>query len=185
MYDLPWMNAQAKALLAKAEQHFLSKEADFEYRGVRFDLEGPHIRFDFSGPGVWIELSPSAQFYPNQAQHQIAHEVIHLLAPNRSPPTIMLEEGLAVWFSVHGPDFVHDTYKAEVFAHLSSDEKAKNYRDALALYNELSSIDPEAIKNLRAREPKLHALSPNLIREVLPHVDADLAERLCERRKMR
>jgi hypothetical protein len=182
---ITFFNQSAVALLAKAQRLFLGRDESDPFLGVRFDPEGPHLRFEPYGPGVWIELSPSTAFHPNQALHQIAHEVIHLLAPNRCPPTIMLEEGLAVWFSIFGPDFPDPGYKLLAMEHLYAENGPTNYRDALDLYNELLAVNLNAIVEFRTCYPNLASLTPKLICEVIPAIDAGLASRLCERRKMR
>jgi hypothetical protein len=178
-------NKSAKALLLKAEQLFSKREEAEPFLGVRLHPDGPHLRFEFAGPGVWVELSPSTLQNSDQALHQIAHEAIHLLAPTRSPTTIMLEEGLAVWFSLHGPEFSDTRYQLAAITHIYAIGGPVNYRDALDLYNELLAVDRNAITTLRARESRLWSLTPNLIQEILPAIDANLASRLCERRQMR
>jgi hypothetical protein len=155
------------------------------FLGVRLDPGGPHLRFELVGPGVWIELSPSTLQYPDQALHQIAHEVIHLLAPERNPPAIMLEEGLAVWFSVFGPEFMSADYRQLAIDHVYGIDGSTNYRDALDLYKEALAVDPDVIVKLRTREPRLRLLKPDLIQEILPAIDPCLASRFCERRQMR
>jgi hypothetical protein len=185
-YQLDRYYESAKVLLLKAEQLFLEREATEPFLGVRVDPKGPHLRFEPEGrPGVWVELSPSTLQYPDQALHQIAHEVIHLLAPTRCPPTIMLEEGLAVWFSLHGPAFSDARYKLEAITHIYAVGGPINYRDALDLYNELLAVDQNAVVALRGREPRLWSLKPSLIQETLRPIDPNLATRLCERREMR
>jgi hypothetical protein len=180
--QLAQFTQSANALLTKAQELFLKRDESDPFLGVRLDPEGPHLRFEPSGPGVWIELSPSTVQYPNQALHQIAHEVIHLLAPCREPPTVMLEEGLAVWFSIYGPEFPSADYRQLAIDDLYRIDGPVNYRDALELYKK---ADPDAIVKLRTREPRLHLLNPNLIQEVLPGTDPSLASRWCERRAMR
>jgi hypothetical protein len=178
-------NQYANALLSKAEHLFLKRDETFRFLGVRLDPEGPHLRFESNGLGVWIELSPSAKDDPDRALYQIAHEVIHLLAPNRAPPTIMLEEGLAVWFSIYGPDFPHPKYKLTAIRHLYAPNGPANYRDALDVYNELCAVNLDAVVALRTYELRLSSLTPNIIQKILPRIDANLACRLCERRQMR
>jgi hypothetical protein len=134
---------------------------------------------------IWIELSPSTMTYPDQALHQLAHEVIHLLAPDRSPPAVMLEEGLAVHFSVYAPSFISPTYRRNVLEYLVTSPEARNYLDALCVYNELVAIEPNAIVVLRQKEPKFHAMDPSFIMCMIPRVRQELAARLCERRQTR
>jgi hypothetical protein len=166
-------------LLAEAERLYGPRDATYRFAGVRFDPEGPHLRFSPTWDEVWIELSHSTMTYPDQALHQLAHEVIHLLAPNRSPPTVMLEEGLAVHFSVYAPTFISPTYRRDALKHLITT------LEALCVYNELVAIEPNAIVVLRQKEPKFHAMDPSFIMSMIPQVREELAERLCERRQMR
>jgi hypothetical protein len=176
---------QALRLLAEAERLYGPRDATYRFAGVTFDPKGPHLRFSPTWDEVWIELSPSTMTYPDQALFQLAHEVIHLLAPNRSPPAVMLEEGLAVHFSVYAPTFISPTYRRDTLKHLITTPEAQNYLDALCLYNELVAIEPNAIVVLRQKEPKFHAMDPPFIMSMIPQVREELAERLCERRQMR
>jgi hypothetical protein len=172
-------------LLAEAERLYGPRDATYRFAGVRFDPEGPRLRFSATWDEIWIELSPSTMIYQDQALHQLAHEVIHLLAPNRSPSTVMLEEGLAVHFSVYAPTFISPTYRRDALKYFITTPEARNYLDALCVYNELVAIEPNAIVVLRQKEPKFHAMDPSFIMSMIPQVREELAERLCERRQMR
>jgi hypothetical protein len=77
---------QALVLLAEAERLYGPRDATYRFAGVRFDPKGPRIQFSPTCDEIWIELSPSTNTYPDQALHQLAHEVSHLLAPHRSSP---------------------------------------------------------------------------------------------------
>jgi hypothetical protein len=172
---------QALVLLAEAERLYGPRDATYRFAGVRFDPEGPRIQFSPTCDEIWIELSPSTNTYPDQALHQLAHEVIHLLAPHRSPPAVMLEEGLAVHFSVYAPTFISPTYRRDALEYLITTPEARNYLDA----HELVAIEPNAIVVLRQKEPKFHAMDPSFIMSMIPRVREELAARLCERRQMR
>jgi hypothetical protein len=172
-------------LLAEAERLYGPRDATYRFAGVHPDRKGPRLRFSPTWDEVWIELSPSTMTYPDQALHQLAHEVIHLLTPDRSPPAVMLEEGLAVHFSVYAPTFISQTYRRDALKHLITAPEARNYLDALNVYNELVAVEPNAIVVLRQREPKFHAMDPSFIMSMIPRVREELAERLCERRQMR
>jgi hypothetical protein len=97
----------------------------------------------------------------------------------------MLEEGLAVHFSVYAPTFFTPTYRLDTLKHLSTSSEARNYLDALSVHNELVAIEPNAIVVLRQKEPKFHAMDPSFIMSMIPRVRQELAARLCERRQMR
>jgi hypothetical protein len=97
----------------------------------------------------------------------------------------MIEEGAAVWFSLNVPNFTSCAYKQMAKHHVETAPEAANYRDALKFYHELVAIEPEAIKILRAIDPRLDNLTPGAIQQFIPGVSQDLAGRLCQRRQMR
>jgi hypothetical protein len=183
--DIQWLDDQANILLAKAEALYSPRDKNYRWNGVRIHPNGPNIRFDRKFEAVTIELSPSTMQFPDQAKHQIAHEVIHLLAPDRNPPAIMLEEGLAVHFSIYGPDFQCPEYRSSAHNYFRTDMKAKNFREALNLFEELVEFVPEAIKRIFSVERNLFALTPSRVMSILPELELPLAHRLCERRQMR
>jgi hypothetical protein len=167
---VPERREQALRLLAEAERLYGPRDATYRFAGVRFDPKGPHLWFSPTWDETWIELSLSTMTYPDQALHQLAHEVIHLLAPARSPPAVMLEEGLAVYFSVYAPTFISPTYRRDALKYLITTPEARNYLDALCVYNELVAIEPNAIVVLRQKEPKFHAMDPSFIMSLIPQV---------------
>ena len=179
-----WLH-KANLLLAEAERRYFGRDLNYEFIGVHLDANGPNIRFTPDYSGISIELSPSAMQYPDQALHQIAHEVIHLLAPVRNPPANLLEEGLAVHFSIYGPEYSDPHYRNDARKWIETRDDAKNFRDALHYFEELTGIEPDAISKLRAIEKDFFSMDANLIRSVNPLVSEDLAKRLCERRQMR
>ena len=169
-------------LLTKAESLFGRRDLAFEFAGVAFSPQGPQIRFSPCGTRICLELSSAALPHPQQLRYQGAHEVIHILAPSNSAP--MLEEGLAVWFAINGPNY-GDNYPDLALNHLQTEPSAKNYADALALYNDVELIERNCIARLREREPSFVKMTPDFIRSVLPARDEQLAKRCCERRSMR
>lgn len=176
-----WVTWETRDLLAKAESLFGPRDKNFEFLGISFDPTGPRIRFSPCETKVCVELS-SAAIIPDNIRYQAAHEVIHLLAPTTTAP--MLEEGLAVWFSLNGPPLA-PAYKDLAFAHLKSAQEEKNYLDAFNVYSELKSLDGDCVAKLRAEEPCFAKMTPSLIRYVLPSTPEDLAKRCCEFRVMR
>ena len=178
-----WVTWEMRDLLTKAENLFGPRDPAFEYAGVAFSSEGPQTRFSPCETRICVELSSAALLYPDQLRYQGAHEVIHILAPSK-PPAPMLEEGLAVWFAINGPNYGND-YPTAALSHLRTDPLAKNYADALALYNEVELLEKNCVARLRKREPSFVKMTPDLIRCALPAIDEQLANRCCERRKMR
>lgn len=166
-------------MLNRAETMFGKRASGWTFEGVELDANGPHLWFpDPLKQCVSIQLGQSVVEYPNQALYQLSHEVVHLLAPNREPPTIMIEEGLAVKFSLEVPSYA-DGYVSDTMAAMN-----QNYRDALTLANEVLAIVPDAVPRLRELEPYFHEWTPDFISQKIPEL-ADFADRMCERRQMR
>jgi hypothetical protein len=178
-----WVTWEMRDLLTKAENLFGPRDPVFEFAGVAFSSEGPQTRFSPCETRVCVELSSAALPYPNQLRYQGAHEVIHILAPSK-PPAPMLEEGLAVWFAINGPNY-GNSYPSIAISHLQTEPSAKNYADAFALYNEVELLEKHCVARLRKREPSFVKMTPDLIRSVSPNINEKLANRCCERRKMR
>jgi hypothetical protein len=176
---------RANSLLGEAEHKYLGRDQNYQFLGITYHQDGPHIRFTPDYRGMHIVLFPSTKQYPDQALHQVAHEVIHLLAPDRHPPAIMLEEGLATHFSIHAPQFQVPSYREEAPRHIMLEPSAKNFRDALYWFEQLTAIEPNAIVILRSAERNFYSMTPQLIQREIPKVSREFADRLCERRQMR
>lgn len=109
-----------------------------------------------------------------------------MLAPDRNPTgAIMLEEGLAAYFSIHGPDFEYPDYRQSVIDWYNGPEVTENYRDALVAYEKLIALQPDAIVLLLKKEPHFHAMTFDLVKSVVPDADDELVRLLVSRRKMR
>jgi hypothetical protein len=98
----------------------------------------------------------------------------------------MLEEGLAVWFSINGPLFLDPKYKARATNYIDTNVEAKPYREALQLYNEAQSFTAsQCVRDVRKLDSNLQNVSPTLLLQACPLIPASLAERLCERVRLR
>jgi hypothetical protein len=107
---------------------------------------------------------------PARAIFQLAHEVVHLLSPSgktRSAPSI--EEGFATVFG-HQMGETHADFRCPV---------DPRYRSAYEDVGELLAKNPAAIKEIRQIEPNLSMVTPHIVAQAVPGIDADLAERLC------
>lgn len=177
-----WLNEKAHELLAVAEATYGARDLSYSFLGVSFDDDGPNIRFTVGCDGLWTELNTGVlqDGREDQALYQIAHEVIHVLAPNQKTPTLMIEEALATWFSIHAPIFNWHGYRRAAIDHLTG-----NYRDAYVLFQELISRAPDAIVQLRAVRRNFFDMDEQFFLQMLPTVDASLASKLAERRVMR
>lgn len=181
-----WLNRQANDLLAKAEAMYLTRDRAFRFDGVKLADCGPHVRFHLDGIGVGFELDRAVVGQPLLAHYQVAHEVIHMLAPDRCETGAkMLEEGLATYFSIYGPDFFDMSYRQTLLDWYQSSEVLPNYRDALTAYQQLIALEPNAIVLLREIEPNFYAMTYAQINSVVPQADDELIQLLLSRRKMR
>lgn len=177
-----WVTWEARDLLSKAESAFGPRDSNFEFLGVSFDSTGPRIRFSPCETRLCLELASEALTNPNLIRFQAAHEIIHVLAPTRHAP--MLEEGLAVWFSLNGPDF-DEAYRHFQLNHLKTNPASKHYWDALNVFSEMEMLEPGSIAKLRSQERSFARMTPSFVTSVLPSIPGDLAKRCCEYRIMR
>lgn len=181
-----WMTDLARELIIEAENRYGSSDDTYQFMGVVADPDGPRIRFGIPNDKmIYIAISSASLAYENQAMYQIAHEVIHLLAPNRNPPTTLFEEGLAVWFSIFVPNFPSKEYQSLALSHLRTNPSAANYRLALDLFNEVQGVEPEAARKIRAKKPQLYNLTSSDVIEAIPTISKALADRICQRIQMR
>ena len=105
----------------------------------------------------------------NEACTEVAHELIHCIAPAPQKAIVrcvgdttstVLEEGLAAYFQQH----IHDVWLGvrPVFAFGES-----HYREAAKLVESLLREQPNAIKDLRAEQDSLRLIDSDLIMSVL------------------
>ena len=116
-------------------------------------------------------LSESAREDPRQALFQLAHEVIHLLAPTGTKGLApVLEEGLATFFSF----VVSQRYDLGVFP------IDPRYLGANSLARRLLDPHPDAIRRLREKQPTFHLFTAELIRSMFSGLDEYVAAELCK-----
>src|SRR3954469_16109467 len=125
--------------LFEAEDTFGPRDMRWTPIGIEFSPDGPMIWYPGDRRHISIVLSDRAQTDPKQACFQLAHEVVHLLAPlGRSDPNV-LEEGSATHFS----------HKKSVELSLGYYSSRPSYIQAEKWVAELLAIDRDAIKRLR------------------------------------
>ncbi|SNS36476.1 hypothetical protein SAMN05216374_0989 [Tardiphaga sp. OK246] len=184
MIDLNWLSKEAEALIKKAECSFLRRVDGYQRHGVRFNVKGPRLWVE--GSDVWIEIAESVCAYPDQALFQLGHEVIHSLSPSHTNDASLLEEGLAVWFSLHGPSYQNAGYKSIATSYIETDKEAESYREALHLYNEAQLYtSSECVKAIRSEDINLQNLTLSSLQKACPKIPSPLAERLCKRVRLR
>ena len=101
------------------------------------------------------------------ARWQLAHECVHLLDPG-VPPTIVLEEGIAVWYQNRKSPW-------------RPGNPDPSYREALALVEPLIEVLPEAIKHVRARGIQMRHMTSTDLENDCPELSAHTTMELTRR----
>lgn len=165
-YTWTWASVLGQ-LLAEAEARFGPRDHRWTILGVEFSrTEGaPSIWYPGSRGQIAIQLTSDARRNAAQGIFQLAHEVVHLLAPIGRTGALVIEEGTATMFS-------RDVVPAVGLT-------VASYAEAERQVRELEQVRPGAIKAARAIEPRFNAFTPELILSVAPEVPASLATSLC------
>jgi hypothetical protein len=85
--------------LREAERRYGLRDKNWTPLGIEFSGDVPTTWFPGNCGNVSIILTDSARKDPPQAIFQLAHEVVHLLAPIGKGGAIIFEEGLATLFA--------------------------------------------------------------------------------------
>lgn len=151
-------------LLRDAERQYGPRDKNWTILGVEFCGEIPHLWYPGNIGNISIMLTDSARLDPKQAMFQLAHEVIHLLAPNGGGSANVIEEGIAT-----------------AFAHQNSTliSAKSSYQAAEEQVLQLLQADASAILKLRTLRPSFSDFTPEFIVEQV-QIPVTLAVSLCE-----
>ena len=157
-------------MLQLAEERFGPRDKSYTPLGVEFAGDRPQVWYPSDCKNIIIQLSLNCLNDPVEARRQLAHECVHLLAPTGVSGAIVLEEGMAEWFSeLYTAVYLPEEYKNTprlVFP---------NYAEALKLTQGLLSFGPDLIRQIRLTEPVINNITADLIRAHCPAVPEDLA----------
>ena len=160
-------------LLFTAERKYGARDKSWTILGIEICGLHPQIWYPRSSEGarfVSVMLSDAARMNPRQAVFQLAHEVIHLLAPLGRRGGLVIEEGLATANS-----------RAEsISRQLYMTPQGENYLRAESLLGEFLSLHPDGIRRLREIAPSFEDFSPDLIRGTCEGTPLALAAELCK-----
>lgn len=156
--------------LNEAEEEFGPRDYSYTPLGVEFGGANPRTWYPGDRRHVAIVLSENALKDRARAIFQLAHEVIHLLAPTGGPGATVIEEGLATLFS----------HRKSAALQLRYTSAADNrYMKAEALVSELLRHDMSAIRRVRKIEPAFSRLTPQMLLDVAPRLSVENARLLC------
>ena len=97
-----------------------------------------------------------------------------MLAPIRRGSAPIIEEGLAVYFSIHKPNYPA-SYGGAPETYVTTTPEAVVYGAALHAHHMLRKLDINAIQKLRQVEPDFYNLTGEMIKQVLPATPDSLA----------
>jgi len=160
---LPAHDGYTWTLTSRIGDMLKNAEKLFGPRDMSWTILGAEIRKDDTNPQNWhpghperkdiiFQLAPSAAKGACFAYYQLAHEVVHALAPDVGKGATVLEEGVATWFA-----------KWYVKRALGEDMNAGvgDYQNAECAVGKLLDSDPEAIRKLRAVQPCFKEMTPS------------------------
>jgi hypothetical protein len=173
-----WKNRSYERTL-KEELPKIIEAAEFWFgpRDRSYELLEPRISESlFATPAIYpfrkirIFLTKEAKLAPYYATYELAHEVVHVLSPVYMLRPILLEEGLATYFSFKYVKRIHN-----VQFETTGD---RHYDAAFRAVSRLMAKNEFVIKELRARQPVISKIDVKLLVEVAG-IDPDLAKFLC------
>jgi hypothetical protein len=132
------------AMLHEIEGLYGRRDMSWTPIGVEFGPETPQLWFPGNCKNIAIQLAPNARWDNVLACYQLAHECVHLLAPDGRDGAPVLEEGLA---TVYSEDYIARNFNRAGLTNFQS------YADAATKVRQLLALNPDAIKALRQIEP--------------------------------
>jgi hypothetical protein len=189
MEKLLYLAAEAESLVSgknrsyeralKQELPKIVEAAEFWFgpRDHSYELLEPRLSESFfATPAIYpfrkirIFLTREAKLAPYYATYELAHEVVHVLSPVLMLRPILLEEGLATYFSFKYVKRIHN-----VQFETTGD---RHYDAAFRAVSRLMAKNEFVIKELRARQPVISKIDVKLLVEVAG-IDLELAKFLC------
>jgi hypothetical protein len=86
-------------MLSLAEELLGPRDPKYTILGVEIGPDIPRLWYPGNRHNVIVQLAPSAATNMARACYQLAHETVHLLAPNGGGPATNLEEAVACYFA--------------------------------------------------------------------------------------
>lgn len=159
-------------MLMEAEKRFGERDKEYSILGIEFHHGGPMTTYRDGRKHIVIQLSIGALEDHTLACWQLSHETIHLLSPLGKQGANILEEGLATHFSRF---YLRDKLGIPVTA------VGENYVEADDIVTKMLTLNENAIREMREREPTISHMTPEIIKAVFPKFPDDLAEKLCRK----
>ena len=164
-------------LLKEAEILLGSRDSSKKIYHPSWDNDGPHIRYSPSKDGACAELGTNAKNDWMMCVYQLAHEVIHLLDQHGGDQTTLLEEGIAVKFSLD---------MLEKYGFESTDlPTALTYKNALLTLNKIDSDPYKVVKKCRQLCGNFISIDKITLLSICTNIDESILDILLEKPIMR
>lgn len=164
------ITTQLGRILQVAEEKYGKRDKSFTILGVELNnLDYPQTWFPGNRENIAIQITMDCVDDLNRAVYQVAHEIIHCLAPKIGLKATYLEEGLATHFSIE--------YARNNGYGLWSTDNPK-YDTAMKLLEQLLILEPDIIIKLRQIQPILSLITKENIIEINPTIPETLADEL-------
>lgn len=168
-------------LLDDAQNLFGRMLDDWTFYGIEINNMPPCLVYYPDTGHITVSLSKKVISDEKQLLFQLSHEICHLLHPSRereSPilyNTLVINEGISTYFSVFKIGQYFDC-EEDLINNLKY--YYKDYYFAYTCVKDLLQIDPDAIKILRKKVPRVDKLTESDF-DILPHtVPKELIENL-------
>ncbi|MGL1115795.1 hypothetical protein, partial [Vibrio vulnificus] len=144
------------SMLQEIENLYGKRDKSWTFVGVEFEASGPQNWFPGNCGNIAIQLNTNALQNDILAHYQLAHEAVHLLAPDGQCGAPVIEEGLA---TIYSEDYIAREHGATGYTNMPS------YIEAAKSVRELLMFDPDAIRKLRAVEPSFKKMSQETFKD--------------------
>ena len=165
LWELQWK------LIEIAEAELGPRDRSKKVYQPTFADDGPFLRNTPDFAGAFVELSRNAEHYWPTAVFEMAHETVHLLNPVVVDAGNVLEEGVAVAFSLH----VQRMYGFIMPVTMAS------YVDAVQLAESLPGGALVAGKFVRESVGALSSATPQSLAALFPGLDETIGVRLASK----
>jgi hypothetical protein len=157
-------------LLNLAEQQYGRRDTSWTILGVEFGGDIPMVWYPGPYPNaVAIRLSAEMAHRPRSAFSELAHEVIHLLAPSGGANANNFEEGLATAFS--------DQQCGKKGVPLA--QHHPSYKAAADAVRRVVAVAPDGVKSARGTMPSFGEWTPAGIAPFFPQASQADLDFLC------
>ena len=162
------------SILAVAEKKYGERDKSYTLLGVEITKsDRPQIWYPGNCKNVVIQITEDCLNDMNRAVFQVAHETIHCLCPTGGRNANVLEEGIAVLFSIEycRENGYGDSWTPEI----------REYTNAYELVKQILKIDDEIITKLRSIQPTISSIDKHLILKTNNKVPEELADKLTKK----